>query len=114
MAAAPRETLLLFSCTNRWRKLTTADKSTGNKWSAAEIKQHIVKIQAANEKIKRENKGEHFTSITPAEIEKKFKRVNSPMIIARHRELSRPQRVRIRCLLGTVRKQPIQSTANAT
>jgi hypothetical protein len=59
-----------------------ADKSAGKQWSAAEIQQHVTKIQAAIEKIKRENKGEHFTSITPDEIEKKFKRVNSPMIIS--------------------------------
>ena len=59
-----------------------ADKSTAKQWNAAEIQQHVTKIQAAIEKIKRENKGEHFTSITPDEIEKKFKRVNSPMIIS--------------------------------
>jgi hypothetical protein len=58
------------------------DKSAAKKWSAAEIKEHVTKIQAAIEKIKRENKGEHFTSIIPEEIEKKFTRVNSPMIIS--------------------------------
>jgi hypothetical protein len=58
------------------------DTKAGKKWSAPEIKQQITKIQAAIEKIKRENKGEHFTSITPEEIEKKFERVNSPMIIS--------------------------------
>ncbi len=59
-----------------------ATRSAGKKWSAAEVKQHVAKIQAAIEKIKRENKGEHFTAITSEEIEKKFKRVNSPMIIS--------------------------------
>jgi hypothetical protein len=58
------------------------DKSAGKKWSPAAIKEHVAKIQAAIEKIKHENKSEHFTSITPEEIEKKFERVNSPMIIS--------------------------------
>jgi len=58
------------------------DKKTGKKWSAAEIKDHTTRIHAAIEKIKHENKTEHFTSITPEEIEKKFERVNSPMIIS--------------------------------
>ena len=33
-------------------------------------------------KADRRHKGEHFTAITPEEIEKKFKRVNSPMIVS--------------------------------
>jgi len=59
-----------------------AGKTKGKSWSPAEIKEHVQKIQAAIERMKRETKGEHFTSITPEQIEKKFKRVNSPMIIS--------------------------------
>ncbi|MFN0103423.1 MAG: hypothetical protein ACKV2U_15200 [Bryobacteraceae bacterium] len=52
------------------------------KWTAAQIKKHIVSIEKAVETQKRENKGEHFTSVTPDEIERKLKRVNSPMIVS--------------------------------
>jgi hypothetical protein len=51
------------------------------KWSEAQIKAHIQKIQKVIDQGKRENKGEHFIGITPEEIRKKFKRVNSPMIV---------------------------------
>jgi hypothetical protein len=51
------------------------------KFTSAQIKNHIKKIQEAIEKQKRENKSEHFMSITPKEIERKLKRVNSPMIV---------------------------------
>jgi hypothetical protein len=52
------------------------------KFTTAQLKEHISSIQKAIEKHKRENKGEHFTAITSEEIEKKLKRVNSPMIIS--------------------------------
>lgn len=57
-------------------------KRAKRKWSAAEIKEQTAKIQEVVEKQKRENKGEHFTAITPEEIEKKLKRVKSPMIVS--------------------------------
>lgn len=59
-----------------------ATKTTQTKWTAAQIKEHIRGIEKAIEKHKRENKGEHFTAVTPDEIEKKFNRVNSPMIVS--------------------------------
>ena len=51
------------------------------KWSESQIKAHIQQIQKVIEKGKRENKGEHFIGVTPEDIRKKFKRVNSPMIV---------------------------------
>ena len=52
------------------------------KLTAARIKQQKEKIQAIIEKHKRENKEEHFTSLTPEQIEEKLKRVNSPAIVS--------------------------------
>jgi hypothetical protein len=52
------------------------------KWTPTQIKEHIKNIEKVVEKHKKENKEEYFTAITPAEIEKKFKRVNSPMIVS--------------------------------
>lgn len=52
------------------------------KLTAARIKDQTKKIQQAIERHKRENEGEHFTSLTKDEIEKKLKRVNSPMIVS--------------------------------
>jgi len=53
------------------------------KFTRAQIKNHIKKIQDAMEKrkLEHEQRGELFKSITPEEIEKKFKRVNSPMLV---------------------------------
>src|ERR1700674_3284850 len=52
------------------------------KWTPDQIKEQIKKIEKAIAQQKHENKGEHFTSITPEEIEKKLKRVKSPMIVS--------------------------------
>jgi len=57
-------------------------KSKRRRLTAAQINEHIRTIQKAIKKHKRENKGEHFTAVTPEEIEKKLKRINSPMIIS--------------------------------
>ena len=57
-------------------------KVAKSKFTAAQIKEHIKRIQEVIEKQKLENKGEQFTVITPEEIEKKLKRVNSPMIVS--------------------------------
>jgi hypothetical protein len=51
-------------------------------WTAEQIKEQTKRIQEAIEKHKRENKEEHFTSITPEEIVHKLKRVKSPMIVS--------------------------------
>src|SRR5262245_30571285 len=52
------------------------------KFTPAQIKQHVKKISDAIEKQKREQQDEHFTSVTPDEIERKLKRANSPMIVS--------------------------------
>jgi hypothetical protein len=51
-------------------------------WTAAEIKEQVAKIQAVIERHRGEQQGEHFTSVTPEEIERKLNRVNSPMIVS--------------------------------
>lgn len=51
------------------------------KLTEAQIKEETKKIQELIEKIKRENKAEHLTVLTPEQIDKKLQRVNSPMII---------------------------------
>lgn len=56
------------------------DKSKALKWTPEQIKEHIKSIEKAVEKHKKENKEKYFESITPEQIEEKFKRVNSPMI----------------------------------
>jgi hypothetical protein len=57
-------------------------KSKRRRFTAPQINEHIRTIQKAINKHKRMNKGEHFTAVTREEIEKKLKRVNSPMIIS--------------------------------
>ena len=59
-----------------------ANKSKERKWTAVEIKERIKSIQKVIEMQKREYKSEHFTAVTPEEIEKKLKRVMSPMIVS--------------------------------
>jgi hypothetical protein len=50
------------------------------KLTPAQIKDRVKKIQEIIEQQKRENKGEHFVSLTREEIEEKLKRANSPII----------------------------------
>lgn len=57
-------------------------ESSQAKFSAAQIKEHIQRIEKVVETNRAENAGEHFTSVTPEEIERKLKRVNSPMIVS--------------------------------
>jgi hypothetical protein len=58
-----------------------AAKSAKRKWTAAQIKKEVAKIEAAIEAHKRQvAESEHFIAMTAEEIEKKLKRVNSPMI----------------------------------
>lgn len=59
-----------------------ATKSAKRKWTAVQIKKEAKKIAAAVEAHKRQAKAECFTSVTPAEIERKLKRVKSPMIVS--------------------------------
>jgi hypothetical protein len=56
-----------------------ADKK---KFSPAQIRDLTSKIEEAVRKHKRENKGEHFTAVTAEDIQRKLKRVNSPMIVS--------------------------------
>lgn len=58
----------------------TDQKAQGPRFSPEEIRKHIKKIQEATEKHRREHRHESFEALTPEEIEKKLKRVNSPMI----------------------------------
>ena len=58
-----------------------ATEKKTQKWTPAQKKEHIEKIQKLVEKLKRENKLENFTGITPEQIEEKFNRINSPMIV---------------------------------
>ncbi len=51
------------------------------KFTAAQIKQQIKRIQEAIEKEKGRHRGQNFTEVKPEDIEKKLKRVKSPMII---------------------------------
>lgn len=60
-------------------KMATKQKS---KWTTEEIKNQSKIILELVEKHKKENKLEHFTGITADEIAKKFKRINSPMIVS--------------------------------
>jgi hypothetical protein len=55
-------------------------QSNEREWTEEKIKQHIQRIEQEAEKNRRENKGDHFTSLTPEQIRKKLKRVNSPFI----------------------------------
>lgn len=52
------------------------------KWTAAVIKVHTKKILDVVAGLKKENKLSNFTGITKEEIENKFTRVNSPMIVS--------------------------------
>jgi hypothetical protein len=57
-------------------------KSEPKKWTAAAIKEQVERIQKVIEQQKREYKSEHFIALTPEEIERKLKRVMSPMIVS--------------------------------
>ena len=58
------------------------ENKSEERWTADQIKGHIKSIQKVIEMQKREYKSEHFTSVTAEEIEKKLKRVKSPMIVS--------------------------------
>jgi hypothetical protein len=60
-----------------------ANKSEKRKWTAAQIKEHVQKIQKVIEEHKRLLKeGENFTAVTPEDIKRKLERVSSPMIVS--------------------------------
>jgi hypothetical protein len=60
-----------------------ASKKATAKWTPAQIKEHTKKIQEVIEQQKRlVKKGEGFTAVTAEDIERKFKRTNSPMIVS--------------------------------
>ena len=59
-----------------------ATQKAQKKWTAAQIKAQIKQIEQVIEKHKSENKEEYFTAVTPADIERKLKRVKSPMIVS--------------------------------
>lgn len=51
------------------------------KFTAAQIKEQTAKIQEVIAKEKARFKGQNFTEAKPEDIDKKLKRVNSPMIV---------------------------------
>ena len=57
-------------------------KGGTKKLTAAEIKAQVERVQKVIEKNKSEHKAEHFTGLTAEEIERKLKRVKSPMIVS--------------------------------
>lgn len=59
-----------------------ATKSKQKKWTPKQINEHIQNIAKAVEQHRRDKKGDFFTYATPEEIERKLKRVNSPMIVS--------------------------------
>jgi hypothetical protein len=59
-----------------------ATQTQSTKLTEAQIKEHTQRIEKVVEKEKSENEGEHFTSVTPEEIQRKLERVNSPMIVS--------------------------------
>jgi hypothetical protein len=79
-----------------------------SKWTNAQIKEHIKKILEVVEKHKKENKEENFTGITYEEIEKKFKRVNSPMIVSQGWNSTTPGGI-INYNLGIYNPDPTQA-----
>jgi hypothetical protein len=63
--------------------MATKSTKTKAKWTSAQIKEHVQKIQEVIEQQKRlVKKGENFTAVTPEDIERKLKRANSPMIVS--------------------------------
>jgi len=66
----------------------TAKKKQG--LTKSQIKEKIKKIQDAIEKSKLEKKFEHFKALTQQEIEKKLRRVDSPMIVSQAWNDSKP------------------------
>lgn len=63
-------------------EVTMENQSHQTKFTEAQIKEHIQLIKKIVEKNRKENTGEHFTSVTSDEIKRKLKRVNSPMIVS--------------------------------
>lgn len=61
--------------------MATKSTKAKPKWTSAQIKEHVQKIQEVIEQQKLlVKKGESFTAVTPEDIERKLKRTNSPMI----------------------------------
>jgi hypothetical protein len=85
--------------------MPTSDKK---KFTPSQIKEQQRKIQTEVEKHKRENKPEHFTSITPEEIQKKLTRVNSPIIVSQGWNSTTPGGT-INYNLGIWNRDPVQA-----
>ena len=79
------------------------------KWTAEQIKEQIEKIKKATEKLKQESKEEHSESITPEQIEKKLKRVKSPMIIFESWGGATPGGT-VSCTIGVYNPDPTTAT----
>jgi hypothetical protein len=81
-----------------------------SKWTPAQIKEHTKRILQIIEKQRRESKAEHFTSVTPEEIERKFKRVNSPMIVFQSWNSTAPGGT-VDYTLGIYNPDPVQASS---
>lgn len=57
-------------------------KNLKRKWTSKQVADHIKKIEKIVERQKKENKLENFTEVSKEELEQKFLRVNSPMIVS--------------------------------
>ena len=52
-----------------------------SKWTPAQVKVQIKRVQEAVERFKRDHKAEHMTFMSANDVVRKLKRVNSPMIV---------------------------------
>ena len=72
--------------------MATKSTKAKAKWTSAQIKKHVQKIQEVIEQQKRlVKKGESFTAVTPEDIERKLQRTNSPMIVSQSWGSSTPR-----------------------
>src|SRR5215207_7686485 len=88
-----------------------ATKRGATKWTGTRLKEQIQRIQKAIDAQKRANKREGFTSLTPEEIEKKLKRVNSPLILSQGFTTSTTPGGRIDYGVGIYNPDPVQAIA---
>jgi hypothetical protein len=100
--------LLQITASNMKGVWIMAGKGAQKKLSANAIKEQVQRIQKAIQQQKRENKGEHFTALTPEEIEKKLKRVNSPIIVSQGWNSTTPGGT-INYNLGIFNPDPVQA-----
>jgi hypothetical protein len=84
-------------------------KATPKKRSSADIKRAIEQIETeiATERKKREKSGETFTALTREQIEKKLRRVESPMIVFQSWNNTAPPGGTINYTVGVSNPDPV-------